>query len=255
MFMKAFLVALIAGICKIDNRIFGMTMIQRPLIVGTLVGFIYGNPVEGMIIGAQFELLSMGLVGIGAHSGMPEITLGSALCTGFVLGSGTGTEVALALALPISTFATPIGYLTWIPLNHLLSERAKRAAEEGNNRTMEICQWMGLFNYFFFPFFFFFLGMMVGAPLFEYLIKVIPAFITDGIKVASNMLPALGFALLMQLTYNKELAPYLFIGFVFVAFLGMSNVGVAIVGAILAVLVFNSSNHANKEVAVNDNEI
>lgn len=94
MFMKAFLVALIAGICKIDNRIFGMTMIQRPLIVGTLVGFIYGNPVEGMIIGAQFELLSMGLVGIGAHSGMPEITLGSALCTGFVLGSGTGTEVA-----------------------------------------------------------------------------------------------------------------------------------------------------------------
>lgn len=88
MFMKAFLVALIAGICKIDNRIFGMTMIQRPLIVGTLVGFIYGNPVEGMIIGAQFELLSMGLVGIGAHAGMPEITLGSALCTGFVLGSG-----------------------------------------------------------------------------------------------------------------------------------------------------------------------
>ena len=109
MFMKAFLVALIAGICKIDNRVFGMTMIQRPLIVGTLVGFIYGNPVEGMIIGAQFELLSMGLVGIGAHSGMPEITLGSALCTGFVLGSGTGTEVALALALPISTFGTTIG--------------------------------------------------------------------------------------------------------------------------------------------------
>ena len=186
---------------------------------------------------------------------MPEITLGSALCTGFVLGSGTGTEVALALALPISTFATTIGYLTWIPLNHLLSERAKRAAEDGNTRTMEICQWMGLFNYFFVPFLVVLLGMLVGAPLFEYLIKVIPAFITDGIKVASNMLPALGFALLMQLTYNKELAPYLFIGFVIVAFLGMSNVGVAIVGAILAVLVFNSSNHANKEVAVDDNEI
>ena len=198
MFMKAFLVALIAGICKIDNRIFGMTMIQRPLIVGTLVGFSYGTPVVGMIRGAQFELVSMGLVGLGAQCRMPEITLGSALCTGFVLGSGTGTEVALALALPISTFATTIGYLTWIPLNHLLSERAKRAAEDGNTRTMEICQWMGLFNYFFFPFLVVLLGMLVGAPLFEYLIKVIPAFIKDGIKVASNMLPALGFAMLMQ---------------------------------------------------------
>ena len=255
MFMKAFLVALIAGICKIDNRVFGMTMIQRPLIVGTLVGFIYGNPVEGMIIGAQFELLSMGLVGIGAHSGMPEITLGSALCTGFVLGSGTGTEVALALALPISTFGTTIGYLTWIPLNHLLSERAKSAAERGDAKTMEICQWMGLFNYFFFPFLVVLLGMLVGAPLFEYLIRVIPAFITDGIKVASNMLPALGFALLMQLTYNRELAPFLFVGFVIVAFLGMSNVGVAIIGAILAVLIFNFSDRGNKEVSVDVDEI
>ena len=226
MFMKAFLVALIAGICKIDNRVFGMTMIQRPLIVGTLVGFIYGNPVEGMIIGAQFELLSMGLVGIGAHSGMPEITLGSALCTGFVLGSGTGTEVALALALPISTFGTTIGYLTWIPL-----------------------------NYFFFPFLVVLLGLLVGAPLFEYLIRVIPTFITDGIKVASNMLPALGFALLMQLTYNRELAPFLFVGFVIVAFLGMSNVGVAIIGAILAVLIFNFSDRGNKEVSVDVDEI
>ena len=123
--LQAVLVALIAGICKIDNRIFGMTMIQRPLVVGTLVGFVYGDPVAGMIFGAQFELLSMGLVGIGAHSGMPEITLGSALCTAFALGSGTGLEVALTLALPISTFGTTIGYLTWIPLNHILSERAK----------------------------------------------------------------------------------------------------------------------------------
>ena len=99
---QALLVALIAGICKIDNRIFGMTMIQRPLIVSTLVGFVYGDPVAGMMFGAQFELLSMGLVGIGAHSGMPEITLGSALCSAFALSSGTGLEVVLTLALPIS---------------------------------------------------------------------------------------------------------------------------------------------------------
>lgn len=253
--VKALLVALVAGLCKIDNRIFGMTMIQRPLIVGTLVGFIYGDPISGMIFGAQFELLSMGLVGIGAHSGMPEITLGSALCTAFALGSGTGLEVALALALPISTFGTTIGYLTWIPLNHIVSERSKRAAAVGDTKTMEICQWIGLFNYFFFPFLVVLIGMLVGAPLFEKLIDITPAFITDGIKVASGMLPALGFALLMQLTYTRKLAPYLFIGFVAVAFMGLSNIGVAIIGAILAVLVFNYSENSNKEVTADVNEI
>ncbi len=253
--IKALLVALVAGICKIDNRIFGMTMIQRPLIVGTLVGFIYGDPIAGMMFGAQFELLSMGLVGIGAHSGMPEITLGSALCTAFALGSGTGLDVALTLALPISTFGTTVGYVTWIPLNHILSERSKRAAEVADTRTMEICQWLGLFNYFFFPALVTFIGMLVGAPLFEYLIEIMPVFITDGIKVANGMLPALGFALLMQLTYTRKLAPYLFIGFVAVALMGLSNVGVAIVGAILAILVFNNSENQNKEVSVDVNEI
>lgn len=255
MLLKAFLVALVAGLCKIDNRIFGMTMIQRPLIVGTLVGFIYGDPVSGMMFGAQFELLSMGLVGIGAHSGMPEITLGSALCTAFTLGSGTGMEVALTLALPISAFGTTIGYLTWVPLNHILSERSKRAAEVADTRTMEICQWLGLFNYFFFPFLVVLVGMLAGAPLFEMLIEVIPEFITSGISVASSMLPALGFALLMQLIYTRKLAPYLFIGFVAVALVGLSNVGVAIVGGILAVIVFNNSETQSKEVSVDVNEI
>ena len=114
---------------------------------------------------------------------------------------------------------------------------------------------MSLVNHFFFPFLLFVLGRLVGAPLFEYLIQMIPTFITDGIKVASNMLPALGFALLMQLTYNRELAPFLFVGFVIVAFLGMSNVGVAIIGAILAVLIFNFSDRGNKEVSVDVDEI
>lgn len=82
--IKLIMVALIAGLCKIDNRIFGMTMIQRPLFVSTFVGLLYGDLNAGLLFGAQMELLSMGLVGIGAHSGMPEITIGSAICTAFI---------------------------------------------------------------------------------------------------------------------------------------------------------------------------
>lgn len=253
MVVKALLVALIAGLCKIDNRIFGMTMLQRPLLVGTLVGIVYGDPVAGMMFGAQFELLSMGLVGIGAHSGMPEITIGSALCTAFVLGSGTGTEAALVLAMPISTFFNATSYMTHVPLNYIQAERARVAAERGDTKTMEQAQWIGLFNYFFFPFLITFVGMLAGAPLFEKLIAYIPTFITSGISKASDLLPALGFAQLMQLTYTGKLAPYLFIGFVASALLGMSNIGIAIVGAVLAVLAFNNSER--KEVIGNVDEI
>lgn len=252
--VKAISVALIAGLGKIDNRIFGMTMIQRPLIISTLVGILYQDIQTGLLLGAQIELLSMGLVGIGAHSGMPDITIGSALCTAFALETGSGVEVALALALPISTFALMIGYLTWIPLNHILSEQSKKAASMGDIKIMERNQWLGLFNYFFFPFIVVLVGMFAGVPVFEYLIEVIPSWITEGIQVATGMLPALGFALLMQLTFSWSMAAYLFIGFVIVAFFGLGNVGVAIIGAILASFAFASKDH-DGEIGVESDEI
>ena len=233
-----------------------MTMISRPLVVSTLIGLVYGDVQTGLIFGAQMELLSMGLVGIGAHSGMPEITLGSAICTAFICGSGTGSDVALTLSLPISTFAASLGYLTWVPLNHLLSEKAKKAAAKADTKTMELCQWGGLFNYFFFPFVLVLVALIAGSPVFEWLIKVIPTWITSGISAASGLLPALGFALLMQLTFSWKLSPYLFIGFVAVAFFNLSNVGVAIIGVILAVLAFNqNSESAGKDGTLDDNEI
>lgn len=254
--MQIFLTALIAGLCKAEVRILGMTMISRPLVVSTLIGLVYGDVQTGLIFGAQMELLSMGLVGIGAHSGMPEITLGSAICTAFICGSGTGSDVALTLSLPISTFAASLGYLTWVPLNHILSEKAKNAAAVADTKTMELCQWGGLFNYFFFPFVLVLVALIAGAPIFEWLIKVIPTWITSGISAASGLLPALGFALLMQLTFSWKLSPYLFIGFVAVAFFNLSNVGVAIIGVILAVLAFNqNSESAGKDGTLDDNEI
>ena len=254
--MQIFLTALIAGLCKAEVRILGMTMISRPLVVSTLIGLVYVDVQTGLIFGAQMELLSMGLVGIGAHSGMPEITLGSAICTAFICGSGTGSDVALTLSLPISTFAASLGYLTWVPLNHLLSEKAKKAAAKADTKTMELCQWGGLFNYFFFPFVLVLVALIAGSPVFEWLIKVIPTWITSGISAASGLLPALGFALLMQLTFSWKLSPYLFIGFVAVAFFNLSNVGVAIIGVILAVLAFNqNSESAGKDGTLDDNEI
>ena len=254
--MQIFLTALIAALCKIEVRILGMTMISRPLVVSTLIGLVYGDVQTGLIFGAQMEILSMGLVGIGAHSGMPEITLGSAICTAFICGSGTGSDVALTLSLPISTFAASLGYLTWVPLNHLLSEKAKKAAAKADTKTMELCQWGGLFNYFFFPFVLVLVALIAGSPVFEWLIKVIPTWITSGISAASGLLPALGFALLMQLTFSWKLSPYLFIGFVAVAFFNLSNVGVAIIGVILAVLAFNqNSESAGKDGTLDDNEI
>lgn len=252
--LQIFLVALIAGICKADPRIFGMTMLSRPIVVAPLIGLVFGDLKTGLEFGAEMELLSMGLVGIGAHSGMPEITLGSAICTAFICANGVGSDLALTLALPISTFCASVGYITWIPLNHILSEKALSAAKRDDIKTMEKCQWGGLFNYFFFPFLLVLIALIAGAPVFEWLLKVIPTWITTGISKASSVLPALGFALLMQLTFSWKMSPYLFIGFIAAAFLGVSNVGLAMIGLVIAAISFINDS-TGKEDSTDDNEI
>ena len=248
-------VAFIIAFCKIDSRWCGMTMLDRPLLVSTLIGLLYGDVQTGLTLGAQLELLSMGLVGIGAHAGMPDIAMGSGLCTAFVIGSGAGAEMALALALPIGTFSVSCGYMVWIPLNHIVSERSLAYAKQGDYKGIERCQWLGLFNYFFFPFCLALLGMVAGAPVFEWLVEVTPTWITDGVKVASSMLPALGFALLMKLTFSWRMSMYLFVGFVAVAFIGLSNVGVAIIGVILAMFAFFANDGSTNGGSADDNEI
>ena len=63
------------------------------------------------------------------------------------------------------------------------------------------------------------------------------------------MLPALGIAILMQLIFDKTNAAYLFVGFVLTALLGMSTVGVAIVGATIAYVVYQQSMQRKRDMA------
>ena len=255
--LQSLLVALIAGIGHIDERIFGMTMIERPLVICTLVGLIYGDLETGLILGAQIELLSMGIVGIGANAAPPDVILGGALSTALVLQSGTDPKLALALVMPISAFAMATKYITYVPLNQILSQKSLEAAGRGDTKTMERNQWIGLFNYFIFPFLIALVGMLLGAPVFKSLVTYIPDWLTGGFELAAGILPALGFALLMQLIFTKKFAPYLFLGFTLVAFFKLTNIGVAIVGGILAALIlFSDTGSTNSgEGTVEDNEI
>lgn len=255
--LQSFLVALIAGIGHIDERLFGMTMMERPLVICTLVGLVYGDVKTGLVLGAQIELLSMGVVGIGANAAPPDVILGGALSTALVLQSHTDPKLALALVMPIAAFAMATKYITYVPLNQYLSQKSLEAAGRGDTKTMERNQWIGLFNYFIFPFLIALVAMLIGAPVFKSLVKYVPEWLTGGFALAAGILPALGFALLMQLTFTKKFAPYLFLGFILVAFFKLTNIGVAMVGAVIAALILLSGNDSgNKaEGKVENNEI
>ena len=55
MLIEAFLVAIWAGICSLDDV--GPQMLRRPLLTGTVAGIIMGDTVQGLAIAATLELM------------------------------------------------------------------------------------------------------------------------------------------------------------------------------------------------------
>jgi len=93
MVAQAIMLGLIAGIGILDGRIFGQMMFDRPLVTGLLVGLVLGDVKNGIIIGAQLELIWMGIAGIGAST-PPDVVTGGILGTAFAILSNSGVEVS-----------------------------------------------------------------------------------------------------------------------------------------------------------------
>ena len=54
------------------------------------------------------------------------------------------------------------------------------------------------------------ISFMVGSNTISKLLDMIPAFVQNGLSVATGLIPALGFAMLARLLINKQVAPYFF---------------------------------------------
>ena len=75
------------------------------------------------------------------------------------------------------------------------------------------------------------------------------SWLTHGFEVAGGMLPAVGFAMLLKVMLKIDFLPFLLIGFVISCFLNYSNLlPVAVVGAALALFVYNMDKNKAKEV-------
>ena len=113
MFIQAVLLGCVAILGVLDGRWLGITMIDRPLVMCTLVGLVLGDVQAGVLIGASLELIFLGNVAIGAAT-PPDIVTGSIIACTFAILSGKGTEAALTLAMPIAVMASYLGVVVRI---------------------------------------------------------------------------------------------------------------------------------------------
>jgi fructoselysine and glucoselysine-specific PTS system IID component len=221
-----------------SEDLLGTTLLGRPLVLGPLVGLVLGDLHQGIVIGASLELIFMGNIKVGAAI-PPDVVTGGVLGTAFAIISGKGTGIALALAIPISILAEMLLSALFVGRS-VLNKTFLRYALEGDWRAVQRLHvlsglmkplLMALVG---------FLALQLGAGAMKALLDHIPDWVNTGLQVAGNLLPALGFALLMNLLFQKRVAPYFFLGFILAAFLKLPVIAIGGLGVIIAVLVTRS---------------
>lgn len=232
----------------------GTQMIQRPIIMGTLVGLVLGDIRQGLIIGAAIELVFMGVAAIGAAI-PPEVTAGGILGTAFAIKSGAGAEVALALALPIATIGLLAKNCIYLLIRPILAHKADKYAEEGNARGIELMHYASTFIFVITMSLIVAISFKLGSNVVQSFLSLVPKVIINGLSIATGLLPAVGFALLARMIMTKQVVPFFFLGFAIAAYLKVPVMGIAVIGLVTALIVVNNSNsNVSKEVVQNDNE-
>ena len=132
MFVTALLLGLVGVFCILDSRILGRMNFERPLITCTIVGALLGDLQTGLTLGASIELMSLGIVNIGAAA-PPDMNMAAIICAAFAILTDASAETALALAIPIAVLGQMLGVLMRTILSNL-THVADRAIAEGKFR-------------------------------------------------------------------------------------------------------------------------
>ncbi|KAF1297117.1 PTS mannose transporter subunit IICD [Enterococcus sp. JM4C] len=237
MLVQSIVLGLIGVFAMLDSRLLGRLNFERPLIVGTMVGLALGDLEKGLLVGASIELISLGVVQVGAA--VPaDMTLGAVIATAFAILSGSNAETALTIAIPIAVLGQLLGILMRTVLASL-THRGDLYIQEGKfKKAQHIHIVWGTILYSLMYFVPIFLAIYFGTDLVKSIVEAIPEWVTNGLNLASKILPAYGFALLLQTMLTKKMMAFLFLGFLITAYSGLGITGVALFACIVAFVMY-----------------
>ena len=229
------LIILLTGYIVIDNL--GITIINNwSVTTGLLAGLIMGDVKTGLLIGGTFQLMSLGVAGLGGSS-VPDYSLATLVGTFLAVRTGSGLSTAVAVGLPVGLLAINLDVLVKI-LNNFVAHTMQRLAHKREFRKMRLVGGLGPIMFAFKNMLVMFIIVAVGPNAVKAILKVIPTWVTNGLNIAGGMLPVLGIALLMHYMPAKKYVWAIMVGYVFSAYLKLPIIGVSLLGAAAAIIAY-----------------
>ena len=240
---QCLLIGLWTAFC-LAGMLFGIYT-NRCLVMAAGVGLILGDLPTGLAMGAVGELAFMGF-GVSQGGSVPPNPMGPGIVGTIIAitmkASGIDVGSALALSFPFAVAFQFVITATYTFATTLTSY-AYKALDKKNFRGFRIAANATVCVFAVVGFIIGFGGAFSSEGL-QKVISLIPAWLSGGLGVAGKMLPAIGFAMILNVMAKKELIPFVLFGYIAIAYLNLPVMGVAVIGTAIALLVFF---HAGKE--------
>lgn len=242
------LIVILSGYMTIDQN--GPVVLSWfSVIVGMISGLIMGDMNTGLMIGGTFQLMSLGVAALGGASA-PNYGLATIIGTFIAVRTGTGTDAALAVGLPVGLLAIQLEVVVRI-VNNFVAHKMQKDNNEGKWERMNREAWLGPIICSLQTMIPTIIVVCFGASVVNFILEFIPEWVTNGLSIAAGMLPVVGIGMLMRYMPVKKFLPFILVGFVLSAYLNVAVLGIAIVGFAAAFWYFTTElNKADAPAAV-----
>lgn len=129
LFLQALLTSIIVWIGFLDKA-FLHTFFYRPIVIGPMVGLVFGDLSTGLEVGAAVELMFLAVIFVGTAI-PPDETISAGLAAALACATGS-VEVGIATALPISFVGQIFRQTRNSTIYEVTQRQVDKAAAEAN---------------------------------------------------------------------------------------------------------------------------
>ncbi|MDY2918217.1 MAG: PTS sugar transporter subunit IIC [Anaerococcus sp.] len=230
--LQILLIFVVTFIAAIDQFSF-LESLYQPIVMGPVIGVILGDMQTGLVVGATYQLMTIGNMPVGGAQ-PPNAVIGGIVAVIFAITSGLEPNAAVAAAIPFALLGQYGITLLFTVMSPVMA-KADQYAHEANPKGIERINYIsmailgtifGLVVVLFF---------IAGSTFGETLTSKIPAWFMDGLGVAGGMMKFVGFAVLLRLMLSRDLWGFYLGGFA-LAVIIVSNA--ALSGSALLLMAF-----------------
>ena len=219
--------------------------LMNPTLNGVFFGLIFGDVVQGTIIGATINIMYISVAAVGAN--MPaDDSLAAVVAIPVALTAGLDPETAVLLATPFGILGTFMDNLRRM-VNGYWNRKAHKDAQALNFKGITIDGFFGpMACQFIVRVPITFLIMLSVSQGTNGALEYFPAWVMTGLSTVGGILPGFGLVLCATFIGKKYLLPFFVLGFFVMKMSGISTLVAAIFGIVMAI-AYVQLKYANDE--------